>query len=257
MIIERRSIWYTIAAIGVCAVSFVGAKQLASDGIATARRALTPRANVEASLERAISNQAGFTALAQNFPTEWATMREEMAADIKSQMPIEGVSARAYARSRVFMSRQAEATASAPTPALIQMLASEFDFISELQRENVEYCADFGIRGLKPGSKLSLVMMQKLDFIFRDRVIATRQGLDHPQRRNPSEDEDWALVATNMRANGVPDSTLEALKNPASASPDILCEGSVQFYRALYELPPEQGAKLFGEITRDAAKTAG
>lgn len=257
MEIERRRTWYTIAAVGVCAVCFVGAKQLTSGGIAAARRLLTPQANVEASLERAISNQAGFTAIAQNFPTEWATMREEMAADIRSQMPMEEVSARAYARSRAFMLRQAEATASAPTPALIQMLASEFDLISALQRENVEYCADFGIRGLKPGAKFSPVTTQKLEVIFRARVIATRQGLDRPQRRNPSEDQDWALVATNMRANGVPDSTLEALKNPASASPDILCEGSVQFYRALYELPPEQGAKLFGDITRDAAKTAG
>ena len=47
---EKKSIWYTVAAVIVGGVAFVGAKQLTSGGIATAQRALTPTAEVEAQL---------------------------------------------------------------------------------------------------------------------------------------------------------------------------------------------------------------
>lgn len=253
---EKKNIWYTVAAVVVGGVFFVGAKQLTSGGIATAQRALTPTAEVEAMLERFVANDPMYAALAENFPTEWATMRGELAADVKSDISMGELNARAHARSRAFMLERASATASAPTSALVRLLAAEADFISQLQRENVRYCADFGMRGLQPGTQLSPAMMQKLSLAGRARVIATRQGLDSPQRRDPSTDGDWALVGTTMEANGVPEATLEAIGNPAAASPEVQCEGTVQFYRALNELPPEQGAKLFGEITVEAAKTA-
>jgi hypothetical protein len=252
---ENKSVLYTILVVVLGGVIFAGAKQITSGGIAGTQRLLNPTSNLEGMLDRALYKEPFFTALAEHFPTEWTIMREGMASDIRANRSMPDIMTRAHARTREFMLERASATASAPTDSLFRLLNAEFHFISQLQRENVGYCADFGTRGLPPETQLSPSMLEKFNVAAVARVIATRQGLDHPERRNVNTDDDWALLIRNMRANGVPESALDALQNPASSSPESVCEGTVHLFRALSDLNPIQGAKLYGEMIRDSAKT--
>lgn len=253
---DKKSVWGIVAAAVGGAVLTVVFNQLASGGIATAQRALTPTAEVEAQLERWAANDPMFSALAKNFPTEWATMRGEMGADMKSGKSEGELNARAHARSRAFMLERLSAAASAPTAALTSVITTDADLVSRLQRENIQYCADFGTRGLQPGIELSPATMQKVMISGGNRIIAIRQGLDSPQRRGRATDDDYAALLDRMLANGTSDATLGAFENTATASPEMLCEGTVQIYRAMTELPPEQGARIFSEVTLAPANAA-
>lgn len=253
---DKKSVWGVVAAMVVGAVLTVVFSRLVPGGNAAAQRALIPTAEVEARLDRLVASEPMYIALSENFPTEWATMRREMAADIKSTMSVGELNARAHARSRAFVLQQAPATSSAPTAALVNLLAAETDFVAQLQRENTQYCADFGTRGLQPGIQLSPAARQKLGVAGGARILAIRQGLDSPQVRGPMTDEDSSALLDRMEANGTSEATFGAFDNSGGASPEAQCEGTVQLYRAMGQLPPEQSARVFSGIELEAARAA-
>lgn len=254
MTTQKRNIGYTVAAVLVGAVCFVGAKQLTSGAWASGQRALTPTSEVEAMLDRLMTDEPMYQALAENFPSEWATMRRAMAEDVKSNLSTREINARAHARSRQFMLEHAPQLAAAPVEVLVPVVAAEAAFVRQLQAENVQYCADFGMRGLQPGSRPSVAAMAKLNEAGAAKIVAIRAGIDRPTRRVAGSEQDWARVLEAMGRNGAGQGTIAALAgDPSVATPETQCEGTVHLYRAIAELPPEQSAQLFAEITVQAA----
>lgn len=244
----------TAAAVVVGALCFLGAKQLTSGGIASAQRALTPTAEVERRLDEMASGDPMLSAIADAFPAEWRAMRAEFANDIKSNLSRSEVERRAHARSRTFIISRASSTASAPSPALLNVVTAESLLISQLQMENEQACADFAMRGLQPGSRLSPAAVDLVGRAARARVLATREGLDVPTNREAASDDDWGAVLAAMEARGATPELLEAFSNPSAATAQQQCGGGVYLYQAVAGLPTEQAARVFAEMTREAAK---
>lgn len=210
---------------------------------------------VEQELDRLEAEDPMVMAIATNFPAEWPGLRALIVADAKSGMSVQEVTERAFVRSRAFMQERAPATAAASTPSLVSTVKGEAAFIAQLQQDNVQDCADFAMRGLKPTARLSATALARLAPAVQARVKATREGLDNPIERPSAREADWAAVMAGMQANGLSEAGVEAFQNPDSASLDDQCEGGVHLYRAVSELPPEQAARVYAEMTREAAQT--
>lgn len=246
----------TVAAVVVGAICFAGAKQLTSGGISSAQRAMTPKAEVERMLNERASADPMLSAISGAFPDEWETMRSELADDIKSSISSSEVESRAHARSRAFMLSKAASTAAAPSASLVAVANAEASLISHLQRENQQACADFAVRGLQPGTDLTPAAITLIGQAARARVFATREGVDSPVNRGPASDDDWAAVLAAMEARGASAENLQAFSNPSAANTQQQCDGGVYLYQAVASLPQEQAAKVFAEMTLEAAKSA-
>ncbi len=246
----------TLAAVVVGAICFAGAKQLTSSGVSSAQRALTPKAEVERILNERGAADPLLSAIAEAFPEEWRTMRSELADDIKSSISSSEVERRAHARSRAFMISRASSTAAASSESLVAVAAAEAALISQLQKDNQQACADFAVRGLQPGSALSQAAIDQIGRSARARVFATREGIDTPASREPASEADWEAVFAAMEALGATNSTIQAFSNPSAANTRQQCDGGVYLYQAIASLPQEQAARVFAELTVEAAKSS-
>ncbi len=240
------------AVIGI--VCFLGARELTSGGVAAAQRQLTPTSEVEAMLDRQAASDPMTSAIAEYFPNEWSEMRLAMAEDIKSSISSVEIERRAHARSRQFMVENAAATAASPTTPLLAAAKAETLLISQLQQENEQYCADFAVRGLQAGTRPSETAINLVGQAARARVIATRQGLDSPTRRAAPSDEDWGAVLDEMTRRGATEAMFNSLSDSSAASPQLQCSGGVIMYQAITSLPAEQGARVYAEVAKEAAK---
>lgn len=254
---QNKKRWLsTAAAVVVGAICFVGAKQLTSGGVSSAQRASTPKAEVERMLDERASADPMLSAISEAFPEEWEAMRSELADDVKSSISSSEVESRAHFRSRAFMLSKATSTAAASAASLVAVAKAEAGLISHLQGENQQACADFAVRGLQPGTDLSPAALSLIGQAARARVLATREGVDSPVNRGPASDDDWAAVLGAMEARGASAENLQAFSNPSAATTRQQCDGGVYLYQALASLPQEQAAKVFAEITVEAAKSA-
>lgn len=254
---QNKKGWLSIAAaVVVGAICFAGAKQLTSSGVSSAQRALTPKAEVERMLDERASVDPMLGALSEAFPVEWRAMRAELADDIKSSISSSEVERRAHARSRAFMNSRASSTASAPSASLVAVANAEALLIAQLQRENEQACADFAMRGIQPGSTLSPIAVGLIGRAARARVFATREGIDTPISRGSASDDDWGAVLAAMEARGATPDLIQAFSNPTAATAGEQCGGGVYLYQAVVSLPTEQAARVFGEMTVEAAKSS-
>lgn len=211
---------------------------------------------VEQQLDRLEAEDPMVMAIAANFPAEWPGLRAQIVSDAKSGMSVQEVTQRAFVRSRAFMQERAPATAAASTPSLVAAAKGESEFIAQLQKDNVQDCADFAMRGLKPTATLSASALARLSPAVQARVKATREGLDNPIERPAAGEADWAAVMAAMQANGLSAEGLESFQNPDAVPVDDQCEGGVHLYRAVSGLPPEQAARVYAEMTREAAQVS-
>jgi len=209
---------------------------------------------VERQLDRLEARDPMVMAIATNFPAEWPDLRAQIVVDAKSGMSVQQVTERAFVRSRAFMQERAAATAAASTPTLVQAVRGEAAFISQLQKDNVQDCADFAMRGLKPTAALTPAALALLSPAVQARVKSTREGLDDPVQRPAAGEADWAAVMAGMQAKGLSDAGLAAFQSPDAAPVADQCEGGVYLYRAVSELPAEQAARIYAQMTREAAQ---
>lgn len=195
-------------------------------------------------LDRLEAQDPMIMAIATNFPEEWPGLRAQIVADARSGMSVQRVTERAFVRSRAFMQERVPATAAASTPTLVQAVRSEAAFIAQLQKDNVDDCADFAMRGLKPTATLTPAALALLSPAVQARVKGTREGLDDPVQRPAAGEADWAAVMSGMQAEGLSDAGLAAFQSPDAAPVADQCEGGVYLYRAVAELPAEQAARV-------------
>lgn len=254
MKLRKNGPWVNLALVAVGLVAFLGAKTLVMGGISIAQNSLTPKADLEERLDRTVAGDPVMSALSESFPIEWQEMRSEMVADVRSSISALDVERRSHARTRAFMLGKTPEIAAAPSAALLEIARKDLALVSLLQEENEQHCADFGMRGLKPGSNLSPAAMQLAGQAARARVLAARQGTDSPQPRRPASDADWDNTFDVMQRNGTSDRVFAAFGGPTSTSADQ-CAAAVQLYRALSELPVDLAARVYASITLEAANT--
>lgn len=219
-------------------------------------KVMTGASSVERQLDRLEAEDPMVMAIAANFPDEWPGLRAQMVADAQSGLSVREVTERAFVRARAFMQTLAPATAAASSTTLVQAVKGEAAFITQLQKDNVQDCADFAMSGLKPTATLTPAGLALLSPAVQARMKATREGLDNPIARPAASDDDWQAVMTRMQANGLSQAGLAAFQAPAAAPVADQCEGGVQLYRAVSELPPEQAARVYAQMTRDAAQAS-
>lgn len=238
-------------AFAIAALLFVGH----SEG---ARAQSTPsrQAEAEAVLSALLPSDPTMSALAEFFPAEWETIRRDMLADVISTMPVAELNARSHARMRAFINQRAGDIAQASTETLVTLLASDLAVLEALEAENVQYCADFGMRGIQPGSRLSGDVVRQLGRANRTRIRAAFEGGVRPARRNPATEKDWTALLDVIEAGGASDALIDSIvAGGEGATPALQCAGTMALYRGLSALPMELGAKLYGSIIIAAAET--
>lgn len=197
---------------------------------------------VEQIVDKLVADDPYWTAFEDAFPTDWATIRSQIASDLNARQSYDDIRQRVHLTARETMLRYAIFTAEAPTPTLLVQARAELAFVEQLQRENAQYCAEFALGGLPDDRVLSPQARKLADKAARAGITATRQGIDTPQQRPRSPREDWIVVHNARQRAGL------VGQDVASASASKTCAFYVHLSRGIASMPPEQSARLFATL---------
>jgi hypothetical protein len=197
-----------------------------------------------------------FKAFKADFPDEFQSLVSHVTEILKTGTMDDAIKfASGYLREKT-ISHMTD-LASAPTPELLGVLVGQRDFIVELQKENVAYCAGFGMSGLPADANLSPRALVMVNNIATLQLNAARAGIDHPTERAAMTAADVQALKDSMHAAGASDALVqETLSSPGlrTASVQEQCDGSVALYRGLAAMPPQSGAIVYSVILGAAQK---
>ena len=190
-----------------------------------------------------------YAVLADSFPAEWKTFLSTAEDVLSKGGDLGEAGAIAGEQLDIAMQVHAPAILNAPTEPLLDNLAARTQLIRTLQKENIQFCADYG-RGLPlpNGSLLS-------DQAFADNWAATgayykalAAARQTPQRRLV------LTAAAQQNFAATLDTTVEALHitTPAtSTEPQSICAHSRAYLEALGAIPRDDAATI---LARDLMK---
>ncbi|RZJ44230.1 MAG: hypothetical protein EON87_10410 [Brevundimonas sp.] len=250
----KRSIWQ----IALTAVVFIAAAGLAryctSNMIEGGKRAFTS-AELETELDRVADTDPVFRTFRDGFPQDWQAFRSGLGADYKTTRSLAELKQKSATRVRAFMFRRVAWTTAAPPAELNAALGAERAFIEQLQRDNVQYCATFGMTGLRGDEALSQQATQLVSQVGVAKLVATRAGRDRPVAYGPMTEQDAQALFTGMGSGGASPDIVQLMANGgADGTPEQLCTGSVALYRSMDAMPGEQAARVFGAILTNVAR---
>jgi hypothetical protein len=191
-----------------------------------------------------------------DFPAEFQTLLEKMTAMHRNHAPADAITKAGYDSMRTITLAHMSDVASAPTPQLLSVLAAQRDLIVELQKENVDYCAGYGMGRVPSNAQISPRGLALLNEEGVIQIRAARAGIDHPTARPQITQDDVKALQEGMRASGANDDLVKLMFSSGlpGASPKNQCDGSVALYRGLAGMAPESGAAMFSAVL-SAAKS--
>jgi hypothetical protein len=249
----KQPLWRIVLAIVVFAVVMIAVRYGA--GLFD-RRTFTTQAAAEKALDEAAETEPVLGHFKALFPEDWPAFRAGVAADYRSTPDQDALKRKSADRIRTFMARHIDWTVAAPPAELNAALTAERVFIEQLQRDNVQHCAAFGMTGLRGDEAMSRQAEQLATEAGVAKLTATRAGRDRPFAHDPATDADGQAVFDGMSAAGASPEVIQLMASGgAGGAPEQLCAGSVALYRSIDAMPDDQAARVFGSILADVAKT--
>ncbi len=190
-----------------------------------------------------------------HFKAEAAMLDAELRRVDGSQITGAEADAIRYRIMRQAMLDNVDHTAAAPRDHMLEMIRSQRDLIVALQLQDEKLCADFGLRGLGPETRLNTAAQSLADVAGLAQLRATAAGRADPTRWPPPTRLDGVLLVRRLEEQALGPALIGKMAgNLQDASIEDQCRGSVALYRALAELPPETGARLMSGIVRESAR---
>jgi hypothetical protein len=195
--------------------------------------------------------------LQQLFPADFARWRGELVESLTKP----GTEQESYNLGRTWMRNfvrgHAADAARAPDDTLIAWLEANLQLVTALSAENVQACADFGMRGSMVAATFSPSARQYAGSMGVRTIEAIRAGLDHPVTRPAAlSDPDQESLSRAMIQSGLTSQLIEAVRtaNPQAKSE---CEFAVIMYKAPTLMPREQAARVVSAmLSSSGAKAA-
>lgn len=247
-----------IAAIAALLIGQGVGKMAGRSARQSVERALTSTEDIERQLDELASDPVSgplWIALRDNFPEDYAEVRESLAETIKNEPSAEAVSTAAFKAMRAFIVSKSSALPSAPDTELTRMTASHLALIKILQVEDRQACADFGESGLKQGTVLSAAAQTKATAVGVATIEAARAGTVRPMMR-PLElsEADAVKFVTAIEKFASPKQSALILEpdSVSDATIEERCSSVVALYSALASLPEKTSASVTAALFREA-----
>jgi hypothetical protein len=210
---------------------------------------------VEAQLLRSPSDHDAALALKANYPQVYQDLLRRTAAAIRARGG-QTASREVSAFMARFVASKANAVASAPDRDLQRIGGAQASLIRALRDENVALCADYAVRGLRPGSRLSPATQALLGRLAVYVIEAARAG-ERPGRtqRPPLSQADGQALFAAMRARDP--ATAEAVERGTAVSlpPEGQCRAGLLLYETVTGLPAATSANVTAQLVLESVRT--
>lgn len=140
----------------------------------------------------------------------------------------------------------------APDEEMTVFIKTQQALINHLQQEDIQQCADFGMRGFKEDIILSPKAMDLAAETGIAQIKGIRAGIDNPTARDAATPEDWKVVFQVMMQHGATPEDIQRLATAATTplTTEQECNISVKMFAAIASLPQAMRGKVFATMLR-------
>ena len=222
--------------------------------------ACTPRQTTSQDIAREIAGDADtaplVAAFQAHYPREYEAMLARLAA-VRNDRG-EGAAAREAAQQmRAFMLTKVSAMAQAPATDLREIGNAITTTITELQRRDVNLCAQFVTRGFTPGQQIPDGPKQALVRVAALQLQAARHAEDGQRVNRTALSEADGEVWFRRISTIAPD--LAPMINDGSIERATItrqCQAGLAIYQAATQLPEETAANVVAHLLRESARAS-
>jgi hypothetical protein len=218
------------------------------------RRGVDTPEGVEAELQRSPWDREAAAALKANFPADYQELLRRVAAASRDGNRQTASRAAAAFLERFILSR-ANAVMAAPDRDMQRIAGGQLNLIRGLRDENVNLCAEYAMRGLGPGARLSpatLALLGRLSvYIIEAAHAGERPGRTPRPTLSPSDAASWiaAMRAIDSVAAGQIENDTAVGLPPAGQ-----CRAGVVVYEAVSRLPTATAANVTAHMIRESLR---
>lgn len=217
----------------------------------TRGRPTTP-ADIEALFERSPTDRDTARALKANFPADYQQMLDRIARVYRERGRQAAISEGGVFVGQ-FLHAKTNALIAAPDRELQRIGGAQVTLIHALRDENVNLCADYAMRGLRPDAHVSAPTSALISRLAVVIVEAARAG-DQPGRAprpTLSEEDQRAWFAAMAAIDPVATRQIEG-NGLGSESPSVQCHAGVVLYEAAGRLPGQISANVTAYLVRES-----
>lgn len=217
-------------------------------------RALDTPEGVEATLQRSPSDREAAAALKANFPSDYQELLRSAAAAGRR-----GGNRAASREAQTFMARfvasKANAVMAAPDRDLQRIGGVQLSLVQALRDENVNLCADYAVRGLGPGARLSAASLALLSRLSVYVIEAARAGerSGRPPRPALTQADAQAWLGAMRAIDPVVAGQIES-NSAVSLPPAGQCRAGVVTYEAVTRLPAATAGNITAHLIRESVR---
>lgn len=225
--------------------------------IGAADTAGKPEKNITAeALEAEMKNMGKpaelFEVLKAQFPDEYNAFLAQAADSLNKGASFSESKREGFLFMRSITQKYMDKLILAPDAEMAAFVSSQNALIKQLQREDQQQCADFGMRGFKEDVVLSPQSMDLAAATGIAQINGIRAGIDNPTPREAASPEDWKVVFQAMMQQGAKQEDIQRLATAATVplTTEQECSISVQMFAAIETLPQALRGKVFATMLR-------
>ena len=208
--------------------------------------------DVEALFERSAADRDAARALKANFPDEYRQLLQRV-ADASRERGREAAVRETSQFMERFIRSKANAIIAAPDRDLQRIGGGQVALIQALRDENVNLCAQYAVRGLTPGTRLSpatLALLSRLSVVV---IEAARAGEQPGRRPRPTLSDDDGRAWISALRDIDPAVARQMESNTAISQPPAgQCRAGVVLYEAVTRLPAATAANVTAFLVRES-----
>jgi hypothetical protein len=193
--------------------------------------------------------------LRTEFPDDYAAIRRQVAADLRSGLPPKEAGKRGFLTMRQVTIRALPQAAGAPDADLVAFARISREFVEHLQATDQKKCADYGMRGFSPDMEFSSATLKRVDELVMAQLCLSKVGGQSRLARPAIGDQDFPVLGRAMLASGADEALLVKMDAPGSTpSAAEECRFTVALYRAVDQMPDKESARWTGFLLQESAK---
>ncbi len=209
-------------------------------------------ADVEALLERSPSDREAARALKANFPADYQRLLTQVAEANRTRGRAAASREMAEFMAR-FIRSKVNALLAAPDRELQRIGGAQVALVHALRDENVNLCADYSVRGLNPGARISAGTIALLSRLAVFIIEAARAGEQPGRTPRPtlSEADGQAWIAEMRAIDPAVARQIEG-SGVGTEPPNVQCRAGVVLYEAVTRLPAARAGNVTAFLIRES-----
>lgn len=198
-----------------------------------------------------------FYQLKESYPDQYNQFLNEMAEHARDGVDAQQARRLGAEFTRTFIVSKTSAISQAPVSELRNLARAQLNFAEQLERDNLQLCANYSMAGLSPTTVLQPETTRLLADVGRTTILAASAGDRQPSDRPQGDlsDADAEAWVGAILSTGGTERLLAASANPDTMSLQDQCDFGKFAYRGTLALPDEQMARVVGYLMRQSAST--